>query len=151
MEFNSFIFILILLTVGYIIGSITERRHYSSIIKREKEFLRLAAITIKNPHQDSQVDKAMMVTGSVVISNDHFKRLLARLRNIFGGRVKSYESLVDRSRREAVLRMKEQAPDADIIVNMRLETSTIGKSANKKRNVGSIETLAYGTAIYLIK
>jgi len=66
--------------------------------------------------------------------------------NIFGGRVSSYESLLDRGRREAILRMKESAKGASEIVNVRIETSSISKNDN--RGIGSIEVYAYGTAIY---
>ena len=44
-----------------------------------------------------------------MVSVDYFKRFLAGLRMIFGGRVSSYESLLDRARREALLRMRLQA------------------------------------------
>ena len=88
--------------------------------------------------------------GSAVISIDYFKRFLASLRNIFGGTVKSYESLIDRARREALIRMKEMAGDATVIVNVRIETSTIGRSANRK-GVGCLEAIAYGTAMTLEK
>ena len=50
---------------------------------------------------------------------------------MFGGRVSAYETLVDRARREAILRMKEEAKGADIILNMRLETSSISKGREK--------------------
>ena len=92
-----------------------------------------------------------LVCGSVVISSDYFKRILASLRGIVGGRVKSYESLLDRSRREAILRLKEQAlqQGANLIVNLRLETSAIGNSANQKGHIGSVETFAYGTALFI--
>jgi uncharacterized protein YbjQ (UPF0145 family) len=84
----------------------------------------------------------------VVVSLDYFKRFLAGLRQIFGGRVRSYESLVDRGRREAILRMKDQARSADIIVNLRLETSIVGSTTRSgKRRIGCIEVLAYGTAV----
>ena len=58
---------------------------------------------------EGTVRTSFLVNGSTVVSNDYFKRLLAILRNIFGGRVKAYESLLDRARREAVLRMKDEA------------------------------------------
>lgn len=87
-----------------------------------------------------------MVYGNAVISIDYFKRFLAGLRNILGGTVKSYESLIDRARREAVLRMKAMAGDAAVIVNMRIETSNIGMTAGKK-GMGSVEAHAYGTAL----
>ena len=43
--------------------------------------------------------------------------------------------------------MKESAPaDTTMIVNVRIETSTIGKNAHKK-GVGCVEVIAYGTAL----
>jgi uncharacterized protein YbjQ (UPF0145 family) len=140
---------LTLMALGYLAGSAVEKKHYSSIIEREKELIHLPAITTKSiPYPAEQIRSLELVDGSAVISVDYFKRILARLRNIFGGTVKSYESLLDRARREAILRMKEQAPDAAIIVNVRIETSAIGKYS-ARRNVSCLEALAYGTAIFL--
>ena len=61
--------------------------------------------------------------------------------------MKSYESLVDRARREAILRMKEQAIErgAILVTSVRIETSSISKG--QRQTIGSIEVLAYGTAI----
>ena len=101
-------------------------------------------------YPEEKVRSAELVYGSVVISIDYFKKILAGLRNIFGGTVKSYESLVDRARREALLRMKEMAGDATVIVNVRIETSTIARKANKE-GVGCLEAIAYGTALTLEK
>jgi uncharacterized protein YbjQ (UPF0145 family) len=95
---------------------------------------------------EHQIRSARLVYGSAVISVDYFKRILAGLRNIFGGKVKSYESLLDRARREALLRMKEMAGDATVIVNVRIETAAIGKQSRRK-NIGCLEAMAYGTAI----
>ena len=141
------IIFLILITVGYIAGTLAEKRHYRSIRKRENAFLNLPAVTMKSvDYPAKEVKSAQMVYGSAVISIDYFKRMLAGLRNIFGGTVKSYETLIDRARREALLRMKEMAGGATVIVNVRIETSTIGKRANKK-GVGCLEAIAYGTAL----
>ena len=136
---------LALIALGYFAGRYAERKHYASIHEREARFLALPAVTMKRWDATRSVASAQLVSGSVVISADYFKRLLAGLRNIIGGRMRAYESLVDRARREAILRLKEQCPDADIIVNLRLETSTI---STKNRNaVSCVELLAYGTAI----
>jgi uncharacterized protein YbjQ (UPF0145 family) len=135
-----------LITLGYFAGRYAERKHYESIHQREAHFLRLPAVSTRQWDTDRPVAEARMVVGSVVISADYFKRLLASLRNIIGGRMRSYESLLDRARREAILRLKEQFPDADIIVNLRMETSTIG-GTNKKGGVSAVELVAYGTAI----
>jgi uncharacterized protein YbjQ (UPF0145 family) len=145
---GEIIIFLALLALGYSVGTYAEKSHYKDIEKRELSTVKTAVVTMKNCFDDGrEIESANLVTGSVVISIDYFKRFLAKLRNIFGGNVKSYETLVDRGRREAILRMKAQMPSADIIVNMRVETSTIGRSANNKNTVGSIEVFAYGTAV----
>lgn len=139
------------LCIGYGFGTYLEKRHYKSIREREASLVNLITDnTNKNFTSDVNCD-ASLVMGSAVISIDYFKRFLASLVNIFGGRVTAYETLVDRARREALLRMKEQAVDADKIVNVRIETSTVGAKADSKRGLGSIEVLAFGTAIYLEK
>ena len=143
------LFFLTLIVLGYVAGTLVEKRHYRSIHKREKVFLHLPAVTMKTVYYpDDKIKSAELVQGSAVISIDYFKRILAALRNIFGGTVKSYESLIDRARREALLRMKEMAPGATVIVNVRIETATIGRKANKK-GVGCLEAIAYGTAVTL--
>lgn len=137
----------LLMSLGYFFGRTAEKRHYSSIQRREQEFIMLPTTTGKHIIGDqTTVTDSYLVTGSVVVSVDYFKRILASLRAFFGGNVRSYETLVDRARREAVLRMKESCPDADQIINIRLETSSIYKGKGKQ--IGSVEVLAYGTAVY---
>ncbi|MFC1856303.1 YbjQ family protein [Thermodesulfobacteriota bacterium] len=145
---EQLIVFLVLLTLGYTVGKYTESKHYKSIIEREKNFVNIPTTNTKHfTLGDKKVQNAQLVYGNAVISLDYFKRFLAGLRNIFGGNIVSYESLVDRARREATLRMKEMAGNTHMIINLRIETSTIGKSANRKNSVGSVEAFAYGTAI----
>lgn len=140
---------LILIALGYSLGTLAEKRHYKSIAQREEAFLHMPAVTFRKTTVDeTAVQNAQLVAGSAVIAIDYFKQFLAGLRNIFGGNLKSYESLIDRARREAILRMKEQAGEADIIVNVRIETATIGKSKRKQKST-CVEALAYGTALTL--
>ena len=85
-----------------------------------------------------------------MISVDYFKRFLAGLRALFGGRIKSYETLMDRARREALLRLKELA-DArgyHALVNVRLYTSRLANSRNSEGTAG-LEVLAAGTGLRL--
>jgi len=136
-----------LLALGYFFGRFYEKRHYQSIIRREAEYRHIAAIASRIPPASRTPVASMLVTGSVVISVDYFKRFLASLRSLIGGRVVSYETLLDRARREAILRMKEHANDAGAnkIFNIKLETASISKNA--RGNIGSVEVLAYGTAL----
>lgn len=139
---------LLLLGIGYGFGRLLEGRHFRSIIEREQQLNALPAIAVKFPPAQLPAPRTRLVCGSVVISVDYFKRFLARLRNIVGGRVKSYESLLDRARREAILRMKEQAraQGATMVFNVKLETASISKGRRQK-TIGSVEVLAYGTAV----
>lgn len=140
---------LVLLVIGYVFGQWNERRHYRSIQRREQAFRHIPAIASRHPPEDdgNQPPASLLVMGSVVVSVDYFKRFLAGLRSFVGGRVTSYESLLDRARREAILRMKDQArrKGAKLIFNVKLETASISKGA--KDTLGSVEVLAYGTAL----
>lgn len=140
-------FVLILLLLGFIFGRHAEKKHFKSIIQREAELANIVTIVSKHVLEADRDKTGTLVTGSVVISIDYFKRFLAMLRSIFGGRINAYESLLDRARREAILRMKEEAKSlhADRVFNIKLETSSISKNASG--NIGSVEVLAYGTAI----
>ena len=143
------LFFLALLSLGYFIGRGREMKHYKSIRVREAASRRMAVMSAKTLPSDAQVAHAELVTGHVVISVDYFKRVIAGLRNIFGGRVTSYESLLDRARREAILRMKKNALDvgASQVINFRMETSSVGGMRKDGQTVGAIEAHAYGTAI----
>jgi len=141
----GFPFFLILL--AYFIGSHLESNHYKSI--REREAATKDMVAINFPRFPFDVERADMVMGSVVVSHDYFKRFLAQLRIIVGGRIKSYEPLLDRARREAVLRMKEQAlaHGHNTVVNIRLETSRLANSRRGGKGTAGVEMLAYGTAL----
>jgi uncharacterized protein YbjQ (UPF0145 family) len=136
-----------LLALGYGFGTYAESNHYKSIISREDELRSIIVVTARFPPLNKSLTDAALVSGSVVISVDYFKHFIAALRNLVGGRITSYESLVDRARREAILRMKAEAKamHASIIFNVKLETSSIHKG--RRNGIGSVEVLAYGTAL----
>ncbi len=143
---DSLIIFLILLSLGYAFGKMAENRHYRSIHAREQALITLPTTSSKKPiGNPAPIHHAELVHGHVVVSVDYFKQIVAGLRTIFGGTVQSYETLLDRARREAILRMKERCPGADQILNLRIETSSISKGGSDR--IGSVEVLAYGTAI----
>jgi uncharacterized protein YbjQ (UPF0145 family) len=142
---------LLLLMAAYISGRIIEKRHYRSIRKREARLRQLPTVTFRVVPKAWEVGESGLVTGSVVISVDHFKRFVAGLRMVFGGRVKTYESLLDRARREALLRMKEAAVARgyQVIVNVRLDTSRLASAKRKGKATAGVEVLAFGTGLVL--
>jgi uncharacterized protein YbjQ (UPF0145 family) len=142
----DFAILLTLLIIGYGFGTYNERRHFRSIQEREEHYRRITTFSTKRLPEGS-TSSVCLAAGSVVISIDYFKKISAGLRNIIGGRVSAYESLVERARREAILRMKADADDkgATAIFNVKLETSSITKGS--KGQIGAVEVLAYGTGL----
>jgi uncharacterized protein YbjQ (UPF0145 family) len=142
---------LVLLIVAYFTGSAVERRHYASIRERELRLRRLPAITFRSVPPGWKVTECALMTGGVVISVDYFKRFLSGLRMIIGGRVKAYETLLDRARREALLRLKEDAFERGFhaVINVRLETCRMANARNAE-SVAGLEVLAFGTGLKLL-
>lgn len=138
---------LVLVVLGFVFGRLAERRHYRRIREREDAYRRLIVVPGRVLPRQYVHHQSRLVRGNVVISVDYFKVLVAGLRNLVGGRVATFESLLDRGRREAILRMQAEARDygADAVYNMKFETSRV--SGNAGQSVGSIEVLAYGTAL----
>ena len=136
-----------LLLIGYVVGRMAEKSHYRSIQLRERILRDVLVFPERFPPPRLPAPESVLVSGSVVISVDYFKRFVAALRMLVGGRLVSHESLVDRARREAILRMKRQARDlgADRVFNVKIETASISKGV--KQTIGSVEVLAYGTAL----
>ena len=82
-----------------------------------------------------------VVSGSTVRARNIGRDITALFRNVVGGEVSEYTSLLAQSREEALQRMKDVAVDkgANAIVGMRFMTSMVAQ--------GSAEILAYGTAV----
>ncbi len=142
--------LLLLLVFAYFAGSWIERRHYAEIRRREANARAFPATTFRRIPAGWETLDSALVTANVVISVDYFKRFLAGLRGLFGGRIKSYETLMDRARREALLRRKERA-DArgyHALINVRLYTSRLANSRQSEGTAG-LEVLAAGTGLRL--
>ena len=144
---------LVLLVGTYLTGSYLERRHFESIRRREELHRHFPVVTFETIPTSWEVVSSELATGSVVVSLDYFKRFLASLRALVGGRIRSYEPLLERARREALLRMVESAQSSGhhAIVNVRLETSRMASSADNGKGTAGVEMLAFGTALKLAK
>lgn len=73
------------------------------------------------------------------------------LKSIFGGRLHSYDVVLDYGRREALLRLNQQAKElgCSSMVNIRIETSTVSFAKNNQNKTSSVEFLAFATGIRL--
>lgn len=140
--------LLIVIVITYVTGTIIEKNHYKSIIKREIALIKKPIINAgaKTWNSKKKIKKIELVTGEVVISGDYFKNFAATLKSFFGGRLTSFESVLDRGRREAILRMRENAKDANFIINAKIESVMINDYYTNN-SVPQCAIIAYGTAI----
>jgi uncharacterized protein YbjQ (UPF0145 family) len=83
------------------------------------------------------------VRGNTVRARNVGRDFTQSLRNLVGGEMKAYTTLLSDSREQAEERMIDHAEEigADAVVSMRFETSEIGGTG--------AEMLAYGTAVKL--
>lgn len=135
--------------IAYFVGSWLEKKHFASIREREAELREFPVVSLNTLPDNWNVGTAELVSGNVVISLDYFKRVIAGLKGLIGGRIKTYEPLLDRARREAVLRMTEsaKAQGYDAIFNVRLETSRLASAKRDGKGTAGVEMLAFGTAV----
>ena len=71
------------------------------------------------------------------------------VKGLFGGRLHSYDVVLDYGRREVLLRLKRQANElgCSSIQNIRIETSMVRFAKNNKSKQASVEFLAFATGI----
>lgn len=133
-------FFLILFGIGFSFGRYNERKHFASLRAQEAA---LAYITLDNSRFAESEFSGQLISSNVVISHDYFKYVIANIQNFLGGRLTSYESVVERARREAIVRLKLEAQKmgAKKIMGLRLSTTELGMQG------GMVEVFAYGTAI----
>ena len=136
--------LLALLLLGYGAGRWLEKRHYRSIRQREQALRHVVALNTRYVPEGVAATGAVLVSGGVVISSDYFKTFVAGFRAFFGGRFRGYETLLERARREALLRLKAeaQAAGATLVIGVRFQSTTIAGSSTP-----SVEVLAFGTAL----
>ncbi len=82
-----------------------------------------------------------LVAGSTVRAKHVGRDIMANLKNLVGGELKGYTSLLNDAREQAMSRMLEQAQalGANAVVNVRFSTSSVAQGAS--------ELYVYGTAV----
>lgn len=140
----NLLLVAILFVVGWVFGRKNEQKHLNALAKNE---LLLGHIIISNerffqPQLDPRYQGSLVV-GNVVIAQDYFKMTIAGLMSLFGKNLTTFESLLERARREAVVRLKDEANRMGYnqVYGLRFETTEV---------LGGVEVLAYGTAILSI-
>ena len=86
-----------------------------------------------------------VVTGEIIYGANIFRDFMASVRDIVGGRSKSYESVLQEAREDALKEMKERAErmGANAVIGIDLDYETLGGTN------GMLMVSATGTAVVI--
>ena len=94
--------------------------------------------------EGKEVQVLGLVRGNIVTSKNIVRDLMASMKTVVGGEIKSYSMMTNEARQIAEDRMIEEAEKlgADAILSMRFASGILLQ--------GTIEMLAYGTAVKFV-
>lgn len=140
---------LALIVLGLTFGTAAQWRHMRDLEAREADLRPMLLTNVESTGlmTGTEGTHGELVTGSTVVAYDFFRRVAILLRKLVGGRFRMHERFMERARREAVLRMAEEARTrgAMAVHNIRLVSANLGDSGSA---MGGCEVLAYGTAVW---
>jgi len=142
----------LLLIVGFLAGRAIARKHRIDLDRREQQVAHLRVTDLRDHDAAMLGDRpARMVISEVTLGADYFISLLARLRNLIGGNVGVFEELLLRARREALMRLREQAVAEGYtgLANVRMEFADISGNAMSKQKAVMVTILAHATAYHV--
>ncbi len=142
---------LLLIGTGVFIGGATERKHFKDLDRRETLHQDVLITQIKtHPYAVPGHQPPEMFVAEVVIATDYLKSFFGKWRNFFGGEMRSYRTLLERARREATMRIVEQAKARgyNAVCNVRFVTSDIGGTTSSKKGAVMAAMMVSGTAYY---
>lgn len=144
-------FVLFLIGLGWVVGTISERRHLADLAEREFANGEFLVTQLKSFPAYAPSDLApRLIVGETVIATDYFKSFMASIGRLFGGEIRSYRSLLERARRESTQRIIDEARQLgyNAICNLRLETADVGGNSSTKKGVAVVCILASATAYH---
>jgi uncharacterized protein YbjQ (UPF0145 family) len=139
---------ILLLGLTWWTGRRIDRRHLAALDARERALAGMVVSSLQRPlHVADAAVPSVLVTGEVCLATDYLKRFYASLRNLIGGEVNCFRLLLVRARREALVRMMEEAhrQGYDAVCNVRLESPDIGGNQSPQ-GTKMASLIAYGTA-----
>ncbi|HBU96492.1 YbjQ family protein, partial [Thalassospira lucentensis] len=121
------ILLTILIGIAYLTGRVADGVHDRALKRDESLLPRQVLDSGSNIPGDIKLHDTAMVTGKVVIAEDRFRNLLARLRIFVGGRLSAHEASITRAKREAMLRLRTNAKGASHIIGIRFDSAQLSR------------------------
>jgi uncharacterized protein YbjQ (UPF0145 family) len=129
----------------YLASKVIAAAQVAGIEEGERLLPPILITDLKTPPSGFETESAQLVIGESVVGTDYWTTFTAGVRSLFGGEVYSLSPLLGRARRQANLRMLEDAArlGATAVINVRFETSDLGGAGRAPVT----EVYAYGTAL----
>lgn len=144
------LFYIVLMPVFCIVSSVlNERIHFKRLMEEERQLADMVYSDMKTLPPNWSIGKTFFVSENVVVANDYLKRFFWIFRKLVGGNSRSFEKMVERGRREVLVRLLKRAKQhgANVVWNIRMETTIVQlNSGGDNKTMAGIEMMAYGTA-----
>lgn len=104
---------------------------------------------LSKPSQARQIESSSLVMESISVGPSWWQIMIGGIKNLFGGKIHSYDKMLTYGRRVIIHRLRVQAIQSgfDEVINLRVETAMISKKSRKDDKTAAYEFTAYGTAI----
>jgi len=149
--FLIFLLPLLFLLIPVISGHLIGKKHDASLDLRESNMAGIQQTDLKSMDDAlPTTSPPCLLTSEVTLGIDHFRSFLGSLKRLIGGQVGSYQRVLIRARREAMVRLCEEAHQRgfNAIANLRIEFADISGSATKTNKATMVSILACGTAYH---
>jgi uncharacterized protein YbjQ (UPF0145 family) len=135
---------------GLIIGRTVEKRHFRRLDTFDAQYQDFLVTQLKSfPLSVAGKSAPSLVVAEVVIASDYLKSWFAKWRNLFGGELRSFQTLQTRAKREVMQRLIKSAMEQgyNAICNVRIESADVG-GATVERQTPMAAVIATATAYH---
>lgn len=141
---------LLIIVAAFFVGAFTERRHLARLRRAEDELMPMIRSNLRSPPGLAESGGGEIVIGECVIATDYFKNFISNLVKLTGGEMRAYRSLMERARREALVRLLRDAREKGYtgVCNVRLIPADVGGSAVDRKGMVLSAVIASGTAYH---
>jgi uncharacterized protein YbjQ (UPF0145 family) len=139
-----------LVLCGLIIGRTVEKQHFRRLDAFDAQCQDFLITQLKSfPMSVAGESAPSLVVTEVVIASDYLKSWFAKWRNLFGGELRSFQTLQIRAKREAMHRLIKSAMEQgyNAICNVRIESADVG-GGTAQRKTPMAAVIATATAYH---
>ena len=141
-------------TLSWAIGNWSQNRLMSALLDIETRGGKMLQsdmhLSTSSPMTSMSADSSTLLHVSICVGPSWGQIFFMWFKSLFGGRLHSYDVVLDYGRREVLLRLNQQAKalGCSSMVNIRIETSTVSFARNNNSSkTSSVEFLAFATGL----